>query len=321
MRRLSFLMPGCETVENSNPARRHFLSIMDLSVDALEGLIDRTLALARGAPVKPLVGSVANLFFEPSTRTRVSFELAAQALGARVVNIELASSSATKGESLTDTCATLAAMGVGTLVVRHPDSGAVATLAADLQGSAQLVNAGDGHGEHPSQALLDAATLQATGLDWPNATLAIIGDLRHSRVARSGLQCFHALGIGCVRLAGPELMLPDWEVGSRVERVHSIEAAVNEADAIMMLRVQHERIDKTIWPEPRTYARDWCLREEHLARAHPDCRVLHPGPINRGMEIESRVADGRQSLILEQVRMGVHARTAIFEWLKDEQQS
>lgn len=305
---------------NSSPGVRHFLSIMDLSIDALKGLIDRTLALAEGAPVKPFDGRVANLFFEPSTRTRVSFELAARALGAQVVNIELARSSATKGESLTDTCATLAAMGVATLVVRHPDSGTVATLAADLQGSAQLVNAGDGHGEHPSQALLDAATLDASGLDWPNATLAIIGDLRHSRVARSGLQCFHALGIGRVRLAGPQGMLPDWEVGSRVERVDTLEAAVHEADAIMMLRVQHERIDKTIWPEPATYARDWCLREEHLALAHPGCRVLHPGPINRGMEIESPVADGRQSLILEQVRMGVHARTAIFEWLQDEQQ-
>jgi len=306
-------------VENSSVQTRHFLSITDLSVDALQGLIDRTLELARGAAPVPFNGQVANLFFEPSTRTRVSFELAAQALGAKVINIEASRSSTTKGESLVDTCSTLAAMGVGTLVIRHPESGALATLAADLQRPAQLVNAGDGHGEHPSQALLDAATLQASGLDWPNATLAIIGDLRHSRVVRSGLQCFDALAIGQLRLAGPDSMMPDWETGTNLKRMHSIEAAVHEADAIMMLRVQHERIDESVRPEPGGYAQDWCLRESHLKLAKADCRVLHPGPINRGMEIESRVADGRQSLILDQVRMGVHARAAIFEWLQDDQ--
>jgi aspartate carbamoyltransferase catalytic subunit len=262
---------------------------------------------------------MANLFFEPSTRTRVSFELAARAVGLDVVNIELARSSATKGESLTDTCATLAAMGVRTLVLRHPESGVVGRLADDLPLSVQLVNAGDGNGEHPSQALLDAATLEASGLDWPNATLAIIGDLRHSRVARSGLQCFQTLGIGRLRLAGPESLLPEWGTGPGIDRMHTLEDAVRGADAVMMLRVQHERMDRTLWPEPEVYARDWCLREEHLALAHPDCRVLHPGPINRGMEIDSRVADGRQALILEQVRMGVFARMAIFEWLDNGQ--
>ncbi len=305
-------------MENSDPRLRHFLSIDDLSLDELRGLIDRTLALARGARAQQADCRVANLFFEASTRTRVSFELAAQALGARVINIEAARSSTTKGESLLDTCSTLAAMGIDLLVLRHPETGAARRLAGALHAPTQLVNAGDGDGEHPSQALLDAATLQAAGLDWPNATVAIIGDLRHSRVARSGLQCFQRLGVGRIRLAGPESMLPDWDLGPRVERVASLRAAVHEADAIMMLRVQHERIDKTIWPEPQSYARDWCLRSEHLAAARPGCRVLHPGPINRGMEIHSDVADGDQSLILEQVRMGVFARTAIFEWLRDQ---
>jgi len=304
-------------VGKSRHKPRHFLSILDLSLDALEGLVERTLALACGEAPRLLDGSVANLFFEPSTRTRVSFELAAQALGARSINIEMSRSSTTKGESLTDTCATLAAMGVQILVLRHPESGAVSTLADDLRAPVHLVNGGDGQSEHPSQALLDAAALHASGLDWPNATLAIIGDLRHSRVARSGLQCFQKLGIGRVRLAGPEVMLPEWGAGSNLERVHTIEAAVEGADAVMMLRVQHERMDQTIWPEPEAYARHWCLRPEHLALAKPDCRVLHPGPINRGMEIDSALADGEQSLILEQVRMGVFARMAIFEWLME----
>jgi len=303
-------------VASSDPCHRHFLSLRDLELDELQRLIERALALSRGARPEASLGSVANLFLEPSTRTRVSFELAALALKAHVINIEAARSSTSKGESLRDTCATLAAMGVETLVLRHPEAGAARRLAKELEMPVQLINAGDGDGEHPSQALLDAATLQAAGIDWPRATVAIIGDLRHSRVARSGLECFRRLGVGQLRLAGPETLMPDWDPGPGVERVDSLEAAVHQADAIMMLRVQHERIDKTVWPEPETYARDWCLRPEHLSAARPDCRVLHPGPINRGMEIHSEVADGARSLILEQVRMGVFARTAIFEWLK-----
>ena len=294
---------------------RHFLDIDGLEDEALKALLARTLELARGASPRRLDGTIANLFFEASTRTRVSFELAAQGLGARVVNIEMSRSSATKGESLGDTAATLAAMGVDALVIRHPDTGALHELAGDLAQPVHLVNAGDGRGEHPSQALLDAATLEASGLDWPRATLAIVGDLRHSRVARSGLRFFARLGVGQVRLAGPESMLPDWDPGPGVVQVHSLEDAVRDADAVMMLRVQHERIDQEAWPDPASYARDWALTEAHLEGARPGCRVLHPGPINRGMEIDSRVADGPQSLILDQVRMGVFARMAIFEWL------
>ncbi len=302
-------------MEKSEQGLRHFLSIEDLSTDTLTALLHRTLALARGATARRTEKTVANLFFEASTRTRVSFELAAQALNARVINMEMARSSTVKGETLKDTAATLKAMGVEALVVRHPETGAVQALADELLMPMHLINAGDGHGGHPSQALLDAATLEASGLDWPNATLAIVGDLRHSRVARSGLQLFERLGLGQVRLAGPESMLPDWDTAPNVVLVHSLEDAVRNADAVMMLRVQHERIDQTAWPDPESYAAHWCLRPSHLERARPDCRVLHPGPINRGMEIESAVADGPQSLILEQVRMGVFARTAIFEWL------
>jgi aspartate carbamoyltransferase catalytic subunit len=294
---------------------RHFLDIDGLDDEALESLLTRTLELARGAAPGRADRAIANLFFEASTRTRVSFELAAQGLGARVVNMEMSRSSATKGESLRDTAATLAAMGVDVLVIRHPETGALHRLAELLDRPIHLINAGDGRGEHPSQALLDAATLEASGLRWPDATLAIVGDLRHSRVARSGLKIFHRLGVGEVRLAGPESMLPDWDPGPRVVRVHSLDDAVRNADAVMMLRVQHERMDQDAWPDPASYAEQWSLTEAHLELARPGCRVLHPGPINRGMEIDGRVADGAQSLILDQVRMGVFARMAIFEWL------
>jgi len=301
-------------------ASRHFLNICELSDDDLNGLLTRTLALAQGAAPGPQRRTICNLFYEPSTRTRVSFELAAQALSASVVTIEAARSSASKGETLNDTAATLQAMGVDALVVRHPEAGALASLASSLSTSLQLVNAGDGAQGHPSQALLDAATLQASGLDWSNASVAIVGDIGHSRVARSGLQLFERLGLGQIRLAGPESLLPesllsDWDCGPNVLRARSLSDAVSDADAIMMLRVQHERFDQTAWPNPEDYAKEWCLRAEHLALARSDCRILHPGPINRGMEIESTVADGPQSLILDQVRMGVFARTAIFEWL------
>jgi len=296
-------------------SRRHFLDIDGLDDEALKSLLARTLELAHGAVPGRLDRVIANLFFEASTRTRVSFELAARGLAARVVNIEMSRSSATKGESLRDTAATLAAMGIDALVVRHPETGALHRLAERLDFPIHLINAGDGRGEHPSQALLDAATLEASGLHWPDATLAIVGDLRHSRVARSGLKFFHRLGVGEVRLAGPESMLPDWDPGPGVVRVHSLDEAVRNADAVMMLRVQHERIDQEAWPDPASYAQHWALTEAHLELARPGCRVLHPGPINRGMEIDGRVADGPQSLILDQVRMGVFARMAIFEWL------
>ncbi|MEN1727875.1 MAG: aspartate carbamoyltransferase catalytic subunit [Pseudomonadota bacterium] len=302
-------------MDSSEAVQKHFLNLDELSTATLQGLIARALDLLRGAAPQSLDATIANLFFEPSTRTRVSFELAAHALNATVTNIELDRSSATKGETLEDTAATLAAMGVDALVVRHPESGGLEALREGLLTPIHLINAGDGNGRHPSQALLDAATLEASGLDWPNATLAIVGDLRHSRVARSGLSLFKRLGLGEVRLAGPENLLPDWGSEAGMVYVHSLEDAVRNADAVMMLRVQHERMDQEAWPDPASYARDWCLTSEHLRRARPGCRVLHPGPINRGMEIDPSVADGDQSLILDQVRMGVFARMAIFEWL------
>ncbi|NBB93084.1 MAG: aspartate carbamoyltransferase catalytic subunit [Gammaproteobacteria bacterium] len=295
---------------------RHLIDIDRLGDDDIERLIGRACALATGAAPARIEATAANLFYEPSTRTRVSFELAAGSLDMRVVNIELERSSATKGESLEDTAATLAAMGVDAVVLRHPESHRVARL-ADAVPSLRLINAGDGTNAHPSQALLDAATLRARGLDLAGMKLAIVGDIRHSRVAGSGLRLWHRLGLSEIRLAGPESLLPDRPPVPAASLHDNLAGALDGADVVMMLRVQHERMDRAGWPDRDAYFADWGLKASDLERAAPDCLVMHPGPINRGMEIDAAVADGDRSLILEQVRMGVFARMAIFEWLFD----
>lgn len=293
---------------------RHLLDIAGLSQSDLDWLLERTLALSDGAEPAVLDHTIVNLFFEPSTRTRVSFELAAQRLSIRVVNIELDRSSSSKGESLEDTASTLAVMGVDCIIMRHPETGRCHQLSRNLATGLHLLNAGDGSGHHPSQALLDLACLHRAGIGVSGKVVAIVGDVRHSRVARSGLEIFRRFGAAELRVAGPTHLMPA-SLAAGVIHAHSLDAAVRDADAVMMLRVQHERMDKQAWPDPASYHAAWGLRPEHLALAKPGCRVLHPGPINRGMEISSAVADGAQSLILEQVRMGVFARMAIFEWL------
>ena len=285
---------------------RHLVGIDDLGDNAIRALLDRALALARGAAPQRL---------EASTRTRVSFELAAHRLSMQVINIELDRSSSTKGETLEDTVATLAAMGLDCLVVRHPQTGRVAELARAFPDGPALLNGGDGSGEHPSQALLDAATLESSGLTWSESTIAVVGDVRHSRVARSGLKLFARLGAGGLRVAGPPELMPERLDDASIECCGSLEEAVRGADVVMMLRVQRERMDAAGWPDATDYHPVWGLRQEHLALAAPGCRVMHPGPLNRGVEISPEVADGSRSLILEQVRMGVHLRTALFEWL------
>lgn len=293
---------------------RHLLDIEQLDGDTLEQLLQRAVALAGGAAPAKLTETVVNLFFEPSTRTRVSFEMAARRLGMTVINIELDRSSSSKGESLEDTATTLAAMGVGAIIVRHPETGRCHQLAAALPAGLRLLNAGDGSGHHPSQALLDLACLRQSGMDVRDRVVAIIGDVRHSRVARSGLGLFRRMGAGQLRVAGPDSLMPE-TLPAGVVRAESLAAAVRGADVIMMLRVQHERMDQQAWPDPASYHACWGLQANHLALARAHCRVLHPGPINRGMEISSAVADGPQSLILQQVRMGVFTRMAVLEWL------
>lgn len=303
--------------ETLRAAARHLLDIESLDDRDLAWLLERTRALAAGAPPRTLDATAANLFYEPSTRTRVSFELAAKRLGMTVVNIELDRSSVTKGESLADSAAILAAMGVGVLVVRHPEAGAVARLAATLPKGLVLINAGDGEHAHPSQALLDAATLAASGLDWTGATIAIVGDVRHSRVARSQIALFHRLGAAEMRIAGPDLLMPDKAESLPVVRCPNLDTALDGANVIVCLRIQRERMDVSGWPDAEDFHRQWGLSAGRLQNAAADVRVLHPGPVNRGVEIANEVADGPRSLILEQVRTGLYARMAVFEWLLD----
>ncbi len=302
----------------TDPATRHLLDIETLEDRTIRALLDRAKALSAGAAPGTLDRTVANLFFEPSTRTRVSFELAALRLGMRVINIELDRSSSTKGETLVDTTATLAAMGVDCIVLRHPETGRCHRLAAEVPAGLSLLNAGDGSGHHPSQALLDAATIEAHGPAWPELDLCIVGDIRHSRVARSGLALFRRLHAARLRIGGPPELMPDDIDLSGVEVCRTLSESMAGANLVMMLRIQRERMDQAGWPDAERYHNEWGLSERALSRAAPGCQVMHPGPINRGVEIAADVADGPKSLILDQVRMGVFMRMAILEWLAGE---
>lgn len=299
---------------------RHLLDIEGLDDERIRWLLDRAGALAGGAEPQRRHGTVANLFLEPSTRTRVSFELAARRLGLEVVNIEHASSSSSKGESLVDTARTLAAMGVGVIVLRHPDDGAAENLARDLDAAGTafapaIVNAGDGKNAHPSQALLDAAVLEAQGIDWATARIAILGDIRHSRVARSDLALFHRLGARDLRIVGPPEFMPGPEELPMARRHAALDPALDALDVLICLRIQRERIAAGQYPDGDSFHRQWGVSEARAAKLDPRTRIMHPGPANRGVEIDSGVLDSSRSLVLEQVRFGLHLRTAVFEWL------
>ena len=296
---------------------KRLIDIDGLSLDLIETILERAVALSQGAEPFAQTHTVANVFFEPSTRTRVSFEMAATRLGLRVINLDGERSSITKGESVLDTLKTLHAMGVELAVLRHEQTGICRELMDELPPGLGLINAGDGCGHHPTQALLDAATLIAQGVDLPTAKVVICGDLRHSRVARSNVALLTRLGVGEIGLAGPEALMP--AMGSDFEgikRFEDLDSALANADVVMMLRVQKERMDAAHggldWAD---YHQHWGLTVERLAKAKPDCWVMHPGPMNRGVELSADVADGPRSLILTQVRMSVFTRMAIFEAL------
>lgn len=297
-------------------SRRHLLEIEDLADDSIEALIARAVELAGGARPRACRGEVASLFCEASTRTRVSFELAAQRLGLSVVRIDPALSSSTKGESLADTGRTLAAMGIDAIVVRHTADGEPGRLAADLADwPVAVINAGDGVRGHPTQALLDAAALREAGIDVADRTITIVGDIRHSRVARSSLALYRRLGAGRLRVAGPPGLLPDEDELAGIDRFDDLDAALDGADVVVCLRIQRERIRSRDYPDGEAYHAAWGLTRQRAAHLASHARILHPGPVNRGVEIDSDVADSTQSLILAQVRMGVYLRTAVFEWL------
>ena len=295
--------------------RRHFLSVLDLNPVEVAGLLDLAdgfVSLNRQTSKKLdlLKGrTLMNLFFENSTRTQSSFELAGKRLGADTVNMSPRSSSISKGETLIDTAVTLNAMQPDILIVRHASSGAASLLSQKV--SCSVVNAGDGQHEHPTQALLDALSLRRAFGRIAGLKVAICGDVLHSRVARSNVGLLQMMGAH-VRLVGPPTLMPAQADRWGVEVIPDLRKGIEGCDVVMMLRLQLERMDGVMAPSQREYFRFWGLDREKLAHAAPHVRVMHPGPMNRGVEIDSDVADDLNvSLIQDQVEMGVAARMAI----------
>ncbi len=307
---------------DSDGRLRHLLTLEGLPRETVCRLLDRAgqirdAALGRTQKRNSLLGTtVCTLFFEPSTRTRSSFQIAAQRLGADVVNFDASTSSARKGETALDTLKNLEAMGVRGFIVRHPEDGAAEALAQQAGEGTTLVNAGDGRSAHPTQGLLDVLTIrQAKGADFSKLKVLIVGDVRHSRVARSDLHALRTLGAGEIRVCGPAALLPQDETLAGCTTGDDFDAMLEGVDAVMMLRLQRERMEEGLVASLDDYHARYGLTVERLRRAAPDAVVLHPGPINRGVEITDEVADGPQSLVLRQVSNGVAIRMAVLESL------
>ena len=297
---------------------QHLLDIESTPTAALEAILEhahRLLANPGDGGVYSPGRLMVNLFYEPSTRTRVSFETAALRLGLQVINVAAADSSVKKGESLLDTFLTLAAMAPDVIVLRHPEDGALAPLAEVCGPELHLVNAGDGSRAHPSQALLDVLTMQRHFNDLGRIRVLVAGDLHHSRVTRSGVALMKKLGVGEIRLCAPPGLQAGPRVAAGAHCFDDFDVALEGVDVVMMLRIQHERLGGLELPDRDGYHRRWGLTAERLKRAAPTCIVMHPGPMNRGVEISSDVADGPQSVIREQVANGVATRMAILSHL------
>lgn len=295
--------------------RRDLLGIEDLSATEIADLLGHAALFTGNIAPEPIhTGkSVVNLFYENSTRTRTSFELAAKRLGAEVINIDIATSSVKKGETLADTARTLGAMGVNAIVIRHSESHAAQQVAALVD--CAVINAGDGTNEHPTQALLDAFTIQQSKGKIAGLTIAICGDIHHSRVARSNLHLLSKLGAK-LRIIGPEKLLPPETALRGVSRFNSMAEGIAGADVVMMLRIQLERMAVETTPDLVRYQATYCLDRAKLALAKPDAIVMHPGPLNRMVEITDEVADDpKHSVILRQVRNGVAVRMAVLDRL------
>ena len=301
---------------DSSGRLRHLLTLDGLPRARIVSLLDRADALRAASrdgsrPLDLLAGrTVINLFFEPSTRTRTSFDLAAQRLGALTINFDIAGSSTVKGESLLDTVHTLEAMHCDAFVVRHKESGTPEYIAQHLHSRAAVLNAGDGNHAHPTQGLLDALTLRRHRPDFSALRVVICGDIRHSRVARSDVHVLRALNAGEIRLCAPPPLLPDASEFAGCGIFHNFDDAIDGADVAIMLRLQKERMQAASIPSAADYFARFGLSAQRLKRARTDCLVMHPGPINRGVEIAPDIADGPQSLILEQVANGVFVRMA-----------
>ena len=310
---------------NKHGELQHLLTLDGLPRDILTAILDTaapfTEVAEREVKKLPLLRgkSVFNLFFENSTRTRTTFEIAAKRLSADVVNLNINTSSAAKGESLLDTVDNLCAMQADMFVVRHAASGAPMMIAQHLHNTGRdhirVVNAGDGRHAHPTQGLLDMYTIRHFKHDFSNLTVAIVGDVLHSRVARSQIAALTTLGVPEVRVIGPRTLLPTAVEKLGVRVFHDMREGLKGVDVVMMLRLQNERMNGALLPTPQEYYKIWGLTAEKLALAKPDAIVMHPGPMNRGVEIDSAVADGAQAVILPQVTFGIAVRMAVMSML------
>ena len=306
---------------NKNGELHHLLSIEGLPADLLRQILDTAESFVgvtqREVKKVPLLRGKAifNLFFEPSTRTRTTFEIAAKRLSADVINLAINVSSQSKGESVLDTVANLAAMQADMFIVRHSQSGAPHLIARHVNEEIHVINAGDGRHAHPTQGLLDVFTIRHYKQDFTKLRVAIVGDVLHSRVARSQIHALTTLGVPELRVIGPKTLLPSNVDNLGVHVYHDMAKGLKDIDVVMMLRLQNERMQGSFLPSPQEFFKFYGLTMEKLALARPDAIVLHPGPMNRGVEIDSSVADGRQSVILPQVTFGIAIRMAVMSIL------
>ncbi|HCH23466.1 MAG TPA: aspartate carbamoyltransferase catalytic subunit [Oceanospirillaceae bacterium] len=316
------LSPSAQLQLTESGELRHFLTVDGLPKPLLERIIDtaNSFVVVGNQEVKkvPLLRgkTVVNLFFENSTRTRSTFELAAKRLSADVLNLDIKTSATSKGESLLDTLRNLRAMHSDMFVVRHSQSGAPHFIAEQVTPNVAIINAGDGRHAHPTQAMLDMLTIHRHALPknggaFDQLKVAIVGDILHSRVARDQIHALTTLGCKDIRIVGPNTLLPT-EIASLGVTTHSdLDQGLEDVDVVIMLRLQTERMDSGFLPSASEYYQTYGLTRQRLAKAKPDAIVMHPGPINRGIEIESEVADGAQSLILDQVGYGIAIRMAV----------
>ncbi|MDM1696804.1 aspartate carbamoyltransferase catalytic subunit [Thiopseudomonas alkaliphila] len=308
---------ACPLQLNEHGRLRHFLSLDGLPKEMLTEILDTADSFlevgARAVKKVPLLRgmTVCNVFFENSTRTRTTFELAAKRLSADVLTLNVSTSSTSKGETLTDTLRNLEAMAADMFVVRHADSGAAHFIAEHVSPNVAIINGGDGRHAHPTQGMLDMLTIRRHKGDFSNLSVAIVGDILHSRVARSDMLALKTLGCPDIRVIAPKTLLPVGLEQYGVSVYHDIEQGLKDVDVIIMLRLQRERMQGGLLPSHGEFFRLYGLTEQRLALAKPDAIVMHPGPINRGVEIESAVADSAQSLILNQVTYGIAIRMAV----------
>lgn len=296
---------------------KHLLSIEGLPKKILTQILDTAETFVgvaeRDIKKVPLLRgkTVCNIFFENSTRTRTTFEIAAKRLSADVINLNVGTSSQSKGETILDTVDNLIAMHADMFVVRHAQSGAVHFIAQHVPDNISIINAGDGRHAHPTQGLLDVFTVRRYKPDMHNLRVALVGDVLHSRVARSEIHALTTLGVPEVRVIAPKTLLPSGIEKMGVQVFHDMKTGLKDVDVVMMLRLQNERMTGALLPSAQEYFKTFGLTQEKLSYAKPDAIVMHPGPMNRGVEIDSSVADGRQSVILPQVTYGIAVRMAV----------